>query len=129
VHPRSTAAIPPRGITQTTAPQHVVRLHGHETSARCSVLSKAVGAHSKEIETMRFDFARNDVPDAIVDVVLRGNGEVSHRAAAFADEVVVLVHRRIIAMDSLAEIEFANLALRREDVKVTVNGTERDTWK
>jgi len=78
---------------------------------------------------MRFDFARNDVPDAIVDVVLRGNGEVSHRAAAFADEVVVLVHRRIIAMDSLAEIEFANLALRREDVKVTVNGTERDTWK
>jgi len=77
---------------------------------------------------MRFDFARNDIPDAIMDIVLRGNGEIPHRAATIADEVIVLVHRGIIPMDPLAEIQFANLALRCEDVKVTVNGTERDTW-
>lgn len=77
---------------------------------------------------MRFDFARNDIPDSIVDVVLRRTGEIPHRTAAFADEVVVLLHRRVVPMDPLAEIEFANLALRCEDVKITVYGTERDTW-
>ena len=92
-----------------------------------SVLNKAAGTHSKEIQTMRSDFARNDIAESIVDIVLRRNGEILHRAAAFADEMVVLVHRGIIPMDALSKIEFANLALRREDVKVSVDSTERDT--
>lgn len=77
---------------------------------------------------MRCDFARYDIADSIVDIVLRRNGEILHRTAELAHEVVVLAHRCIIPVDALAEIEFANLALRCEDVKVTVNSTERDTW-
>ena len=77
---------------------------------------------------MRFDFSRNDVTHSIVDIVLGRNGKVTHSPTAFANEVVVLVHSGVIAANALSKIEFANLALRCKDVKVTVDGTERDTW-
>jgi len=61
-----------------------------------------------------------------MDVIFGRNGEVAHSPAAFADEMVVLIHRCIVPMDPFSEIEFLNSALRREDVKVSVNRTERD---
>jgi hypothetical protein len=77
---------------------------------------------------MRLDLSRNNVTYSIVDIVLGRNGEVTHSATALANKMVMLVHCRVIAADSLSEIEFAYLALRCEDVKVTVDGAERDTW-
>ncbi len=77
---------------------------------------------------MRCHFSANNIAHSIVDVVLWRNREVRHHPAMFADKVVVLVHRGIVPADSLSKIEFANLALRSEDVKVAVYRTERDAW-
>lgn len=73
-------------------------------------------------------FSADNIPHSIVDVVLRRNREIRHGPAVFADKVIMLFHRGIVPANSLSEIKFANFALRCEDVKVAVDGTERDTW-
>jgi hypothetical protein len=70
---------------------------------------------------MRMNLSLDDIAHPIVDIVLRRDGKILHRAAELANEVIMLLHGPIISMDSFTEIELADFPLRCEDVKITVN--------
>lgn len=67
----------------------------------------------------------DDIAHPIVDIVLRRDGKILHRPAELTNKVIMLLHGRIISMDSFTEIELADFPLRCEYVKITVNCAKR----
>ena len=75
---------------------------------------------------MRPDPPFNVEADDIVEICLRRDVQVLNRTAAFANEVIVIVGERVIAARAIPKIKFLHLSLASKDVKVTIDGAERN---
>ena len=75
---------------------------------------------------MRSDSPSDVEADDIVEICLRRDVQVLNRAATFANEVVVIVGERVIAARAVSKIKLLHLSLASKDVKVTIDGAERN---
>jgi hypothetical protein len=97
-----------------------------EVDRRFSAFAQAICANPEKVEAVIRDFARNNIANPIMEVLLWRYLKVSYYAASFAHKMIVLIYCCIVTMKPLSKIEFLNLSLSSEDVEVSIHCAKRD---